>query len=217
MLLAALVGPAPALGADPVTLKDTLGKVQSEASSKAVDDLIEKLRQPARKSPAARQPGGSPAAPPPAATTPAATSSSNDAPAPAPSTPPPTTNPDTPTETAGAQGPSLDVEVFFAYKSTGIGPETAAALEPLGRALSDPRLAADRFLIVGHTDAKGSAEYNLALSRQRADAVRRHLVANFGIDGGKLTAQGMGKHPGDPLSAANRRVQIVNLSRGHPR
>jgi outer membrane protein OmpA-like peptidoglycan-associated protein len=91
----------------------------------------------------------------------------------------------------------------------------------LGRALSDARLAGDSFLIAGHTDSKGGDDYNLGLSQKRAEAVRQHLIANFGIDGAKLVAKGMGpthlKVPGQPLAAENRRVQIVNLSTGQQR
>jgi hypothetical protein len=36
--------------------------------------------------------------------------------------------------------------------------------DELGKALSDPKLQGATFLIAGHTDAKGSDNYNLALS-----------------------------------------------------
>ena len=47
VLIGVLIGPwlvVPARGADEPTLKDTLGKVQSKAQSKVVEDLIEKLK-----------------------------------------------------------------------------------------------------------------------------------------------------------------------------
>jgi outer membrane protein OmpA-like peptidoglycan-associated protein len=130
----------------------------------------------------------------------------------------PTTAPDEAVRRAERkQAPSIDLEIFFDYKSAEITPRAAAALTPLGRALSDARLAGDSFLIAGHTDAKGSADYNLALSQKRAEAVRQYLIANFGIDGKKLVATGMGfkhlKNAKDELAAENRRVQIVNLSK----
>ena len=113
--------------------------------------------------------------------------------------------------------PSVDLVIFFDYKSAEITPSAEAALTPLGRALSDARLAGDKFLIAGHTDAKGGAEYNLTLSRERAEAVRQFLIDKFGIDGAKLVATGMGfkhlKNAKQPLAAENRRVQIVNLSK----
>ena len=38
------------------------------------------------------------------------------------------------------------------------------SLDELGKTLTDPMLTGGTFLIAGHTDAKGSDEYNLALS-----------------------------------------------------
>jgi hypothetical protein len=43
-----------------------------------------------------------------------------------------------------------------------------------------------------HTDARGSDEYNLILSQNRADAVKRYLVKQ-GISSYRLTAKGYGE------------------------
>jgi outer membrane protein OmpA-like peptidoglycan-associated protein len=49
--------------------------------------------------------------------------------------------------------------------------------------------------ISGHADERGTAEYNLELSRARAEAVRTLLVS-FGVDPDRLTTQAYGKmHP----------------------
>ena len=250
------------VGGRSATLKETLGKVQSDAENKAVEDLIDKLKGVSRKpAPAAPAPSAAPAtpapvpaaasapavAPPPAsaaAPTPAVSPSAPAAPqpvppaaAPAPAEPPgqiasPAT-PETPAQSPArgpaikpdeavkraerSQAPSIDLEILFEYNSAEITPRAAAALAPLGRALSDARLADDAFLIAGHSDGKGSAEFNLALSQKRAESVRAYLIANFGIDGAKLVATGMGskhlKNARQPLSPENRRVQIVNLSK----
>ena len=45
----------------------------------------------------------------------------------------------------------------------------------------------------GHTDSKGSDEYNMKLSRKRAESVKSYLVNNFGIDSARLTAVGYGE------------------------
>jgi outer membrane protein OmpA-like peptidoglycan-associated protein len=238
LLLCGLASSTPASSAEPNALKETLGKVQSGAERKAVEDLIDKLKGvPRTPAPGAPTPAAAPA--PAAASAPApnptpAAPSARPSPQPAPPAsaavePPgqvaspaitgaPTTAPDEAVRRAERnQAPSIDLEVFFDYKSAEITPRAAAALTPLGRALSDARLAGDSFLIAGHTDAKGSAEYNLALSQKRAEAVRQYLIANFGIDGKKLVATGMGfkhlKNAKDELAAENRRVQIVNLSK----
>jgi outer membrane protein OmpA-like peptidoglycan-associated protein len=110
--------------------------------------------------------------------------------------------------------PSTDLEVYFAYDSDAVLPEARALLDNLGKALTDLRLADSRFVLVGHTDAKGSEAYNQSLSERRAAAVREYLVATFAIDPKRLVAYGRGKTalklPQDPFAAVNRRVQAVN-------
>jgi outer membrane protein OmpA-like peptidoglycan-associated protein len=229
LLLAAFGLSAPAWSADPAALKETLGKVQSDAESRAVEDLIDKLKGVSRQPAASTTPAPAAASAPATAPPPAVPSPQPAPPSTATTEPPsqvaspaipeaPTTAPDESVRRAQSkQAPSIDLEVFFEYKSAEITPRAAEALTPLGRALSDARLAGDSFVIAGHSDAKGSAEYNLALSQQRAESVRQFLIANFGIDGAKLVAIGMGlkhlKNTKDPLAAENRRVQIVNLSK----
>ncbi len=114
------------------------------------------------------------------------------------------------------QLPSVDLEVLFEFDSARMTPDAVEALTPLGRALSDPRLADGQFLIAGHTDGKGRASYNQELSQRRAEAVREFLIVNFKIDGSRLVAQGFGesrlKNPQQPRAAENRRVQVVNLT-----
>jgi outer membrane protein OmpA-like peptidoglycan-associated protein len=75
------------------------------------------------------------------------------------------------------EAPSVDLEIFFGYKSAEITPQAMTILNTLGRALSDARLADDAFLIAGHTDAKGGAAYNLELSQRRAESVRQFPIA----------------------------------------
>ena len=73
--------------------------------------------------------------------------------------------------------------------------------------------------IVGHTDADGSLEGNIAISRRRAQAVVDRLVADHGVPAGQLTAAGMGYLA--PVAsnltpdgrAANRRVEAVITGR----
>jgi hypothetical protein len=71
--------------------------------------------------------------------------------------------------------------------------------------------------IVGHTDARGSAETNQRLSLERADAVRAVLVER-GIDPGRLQVAGAGQeHPiaSNDTSAGralNRRVELLRIT-----
>ena len=57
--------------------------------------------------------------------------------------------------------------VYFHFKAT-ITNESGSRLDAAARIIKD---SDGRYLITGHTDAKGSAAYNLKLSRERAAAV----------------------------------------------
>ncbi len=78
-------------------------------------------------------------------------------------------------------------------------------------------LAADPELVVsiqGHTDAKGSVEYNQKLGERRASRVYKELV-ELGIDPSRLSKESFGKSKPifsentDWADAVNRRVHIV--------
>jgi outer membrane protein OmpA-like peptidoglycan-associated protein len=103
--------------------------------------------------------------------------------------------------------------VRFDFDSARLRPEAEVLLDRLAAALQATELKDSRFLIEGHTDAQGSANYNLHLSQLRADEVRRYLMAQ-GVAGARLTAQGRGAqepvNPASPHAAENRRVRIIN-------
>lgn len=71
--------------------------------------------------------------------------------------------------------------------------------------------------VVGHTDADGSDEANLKLSKDRANSVRNYLVQNHGIDGNRLSTDGKGESSpvADNTSSSgkeqNRRVEFIKL------
>lgn len=72
-----------------------------------------------------------------------------------------------------------------------------------------------RVAVMGHTDAAGDADVNLALSQERARKVARFLVDVGGVEARRVTAQGFGETR--PVAsndtkegrAANRRVEIL--------
>jgi hypothetical protein len=111
--------------------------------------------------------------------------------------------------------PSIDMDIPFNFDSAEITPDASNALRDLGKALNHPDLMNDRFLLAGHTDGKGSAEYNLVLSQKRAEAVKQYLIEKFLIGSDRLLPIGYGfenlKVPSNPLADANRRVQISNI------
>ncbi len=67
--------------------------------------------------------------------------------------------------------------------------------------------------IVGHTDAKGSDEYNMALGQRRADAVRDYIIRRGYPAQNVGPAESRGKRqmiPGvDPFSVEQRRVVLT--------
>ena len=110
--------------------------------------------------------------------------------------------------------PRVNLAINFEFDSarlTARGREQARAL--LG-ALETAAFSSNRILVIGHTDAQGSADYNRDLSRRRAIAVRDLLIAENASLGRRLRTEGRGEE--ELLSrgnssrdhAANRRVQI---------
>ena len=96
-LVAALISTAgPASGQDKPTLKDVLGRVQSESETKAVEDLVDKLKGTARKpdkgAPAPAATPGATAAPAPPTVQPAPAAKETPA-----ATPPKVASPSPPT------------------------------------------------------------------------------------------------------------------------
>ncbi|MBG0809509.1 OmpA family protein [Methylosinus sp. H3A] len=108
-----------------------------------------------------------------------------------------------------AKDEAFDLEVTFELGSDRLTAGARKNLDEFAKALTDPSLAARRFRVDGHTDARGRDEMNLRLSQRRAESVRNYLVS-AGIDPIRLEAQGYGKtRPklNDPLDPANRRVE----------
>ena len=66
----------------------------------------------------------------------------------------------------------------------------------------------------GHTDERGTREYNLALGERRANSVRDYMVAN-GISGLRIETVSYGEESpiaygsGESNWAQNRRVQLI--------
>ena len=112
--------------------------------------------------------------------------------------------------------PSIDLKVNFEFDSAQLNNESLLTLDVLGRALSSEELKGQAIEIVGHTDAKGTLEYNDALSQRRAAAVVTYIVRNFTLDPALLSSKGMGERQlldeDNPEAAINRRVEIRNVT-----
>jgi len=113
--------------------------------------------------------------------------------------------------TAGA----IDLDIQFEFNSSRITPASQKILSSLAIALGSAELAGLHFLIEGHTDSVGTAQYNQTLSLLRAEEVRRNLQLNH-VSGEKLSTAGKGAD--DPLNRddlaapENRRVRIISVA-----
>jgi len=109
----------------------------------------------------------------------------------------------------------FNVEIVFDFDSATIRPESYETIGLMADALHHPYLLQYRFLVVGHTDAKGDRTYNLELSQKRAGSIMEALTTTFRVPADRLEAVGLGEEqlrdPADPYSQANRRVQLINI------
>lgn len=105
--------------------------------------------------------------------------------------------------------------IFFEWDSYSLLPESSPDLEEIFRLIAGH--PAMRFEIGGHTDSSGGLEYNLELSRKRAESVRNYLI-NRGIQPDRIVSKGYG--PTQPLGdnstetgrAKNRRTELRVLA-----
>ncbi len=108
----------------------------------------------------------------------------------------------------------LDLVVQFDFDSARLQTTSRPLLQNLAEAMATPRLTGTRFLVQGHTDAKGTAAYNEALSARRAQAVADFLQSK-GIAAGRLQTEGKGFNDlllkDQPEAPENRRVRIVAI------
>jgi len=113
----------------------------------------------------------------------------------------------------GSAGYDLTAKtVYFAYDSAEIDTAGQGVITNFSRYLS--ATAGAKLRLEGHTDERGSAEYNVALAERRAQTVAREMKA-AGVTDGQLSIVSYGKErPAAPGSteeayAKNRRVEIV--------
>ncbi|HHI77009.1 MAG TPA: OmpA family protein, partial [Gammaproteobacteria bacterium] len=106
---------------------------------------------------------------------------------------------------------SIDSEVSFDFDSARIKPAFRHSLDKLADVLRKYNRTVVH--IVGHTDSTGSADYNLDLSRRRAEVVADYL-ASRGVPRDRLRTEGRGESEPRASNATaagrqlNRRVEI---------
>ncbi len=115
---------------------------------------------------------------------------------------------------SGSEG-VLASTIRFEYDSSEIKPEYAPVIAAQGKRLAGDRRAAVR--LEGHTDERGSAEYNVALGERRAQAVKKALLLQGATESQLSTVSYGEERPvadghDEAAWAQNRRVEIIVLA-----
>ena len=107
---------------------------------------------------------------------------------------------------------SLPVPLLFEFGRDVVGEGARQSLGGVARQLTELDVA--RVLVRGHTDNIGSHEFNLALSKRRADAVAR-VLTDSGFPAARMDSRGLGyavpvaDNGTEEGRAQNRRVVII--------
>jgi len=113
---------------------------------------------------------------------------------------------------AGMAGPANAAKViYFDYDSYIVKPEFQAVIEAHAQFLKSSQRA--KVSLEGHTDERGSREYNLALGQKRADAVRQSLTL-LGVSAAQIESVSFGEEKpavagsDEAAYAKNRRAEF---------
>lgn len=115
--------------------------------------------------------------------------------------------------------PTLQLETInFETGSAAIRSSEAEELTAIGNAMRQmiDESPSEIFLIEGHTDAVGSAAFNLALSDRRAESVALALTEYFGVPPENMVVQGYGESnlrvPTSQAEPRNRRAAVRRIT-----
>ncbi len=103
--------------------------------------------------------------------------------------------------------------IYFDFDKADIKPESEPAIREIAKLLQDNRTL--KLYVVGHTDNIGNIDYNLKLSKARADAVVRELTVKYKISPDRLRTFGVASlapvasNKTEEGRAKNRRVELV--------
>jgi outer membrane protein OmpA-like peptidoglycan-associated protein len=111
--------------------------------------------------------------------------------------------------------PAVGLDIKFKLGSAELTDDAKEQVRQLADAMKSEQLSKFHFLVEGHTDSIGRADYNLNLSKRRAQAVKDYLATAYNVPRNRLEAIGRGQtmpiSASDPSNPANRRVQVVNI------
>ncbi len=107
----------------------------------------------------------------------------------------------------------LPTDLLFGYNEAELRPEAVGSLRKLAELMQ--RNPNATFIIEGHTDNFGTPEYNLDLSKARAESVKAWLAEVAGIDPLRIQTRGLGlsrllvNSGSIEQQKLNRRVEII--------
>jgi outer membrane protein OmpA-like peptidoglycan-associated protein len=84
-------------------------------------------------------------------------------------------------------------DLKFDFNSTNIADQSIAELNGVVELLRNDAKLIKRIEVEGHTDSVGSAAYNEKLSQKRADAIKKFLGDNLGLDQEQILSTGYGE------------------------
>ena len=116
--------------------------------------------------------------------------------------------------------PGVNIPVQFDFDRSDLNSRGMRQITELGEALIREKMRSRSFLLVGHTDKRGTPAYNQVLSEKRAHAVKMELERRFPSLIRRLKTEGRGEtellYDGDTESdhMLNRRVKVTLIRSG---
>jgi outer membrane protein OmpA-like peptidoglycan-associated protein len=105
-----------------------------------------------------------------------------------------------------------DLNLSFELGSDTLTASARENAKAFAEALMSPELVSKRVMIEGHTDAQGNREFNVELSKRRAQAVADYLT-ELGVSSDRIEVKGFGPdRPRSGSASDNRRVEAVLTS-----
>ena len=111
----------------------------------------------------------------------------------------------------------IGIPINFEFDSVQLDPLTRANLTQLGAVLAEEKYQSKSFTLIGHSDVRGEADYNFALSESRARSIEQALIRQYPSLEGRLKVDGAGetrpKYRGEQTNEdehrLNRRLEVL--------
>jgi outer membrane protein OmpA-like peptidoglycan-associated protein len=110
---------------------------------------------------------------------------------------------------------TISIPINFEFNSVEVDSQTANNVAVLARTLADPQYQEKRFMFIGHTDTRGSDDYNRKLSKRRSDAMYEQVIKSEPALSDRIATMGKGRDAPLTLGTSeednriNRRLEVV--------